>query len=129
MFQNVLSLIHEKEKKALKAIQLAIKKETVKLLNELKGSQNQNDIEDLFELNQLKAHQKKLKAFDINQSNDNGETLLMLAAENGHLNLVHYLLEKGADISKRNSAHETALTLAAENKHFIIVSILANGLS
>lgn len=53
----------------------------------------------------------------------------MLAAENGHLNLVHYLLEKGADISKRNRAHETALTLAAENKHFIIVSILANGLS
>jgi hypothetical protein len=129
MFQNVLSLIHEKEKKALKAIRLAIKKETVKLLNELKGSQNQNDIEDLFDLNQLKAHQKKLKAFDINQSNDNGETLLMLAAENGHLNLVHYLLEKGADTSKRNSAHETALTLAAENKHFIIVSILANGLS
>jgi ankyrin repeat protein len=126
MFQNILALIHEKEKKALKAIQLAIKKETLKLLNELKGSQNQNDIEDLFELNQLKAYQQKLKAFDINQNNDNGDTLLMLAAEHGHLKLIHYLLKKGADISKRNSEHETALTLAAENKHANIVSLLAN---
>ncbi|WP_353274418.1 ankyrin repeat domain-containing protein [Wolbachia endosymbiont (group B) of Hofmannophila pseudospretella] len=51
-------------------------------------------------------------------------TLLMIAAENGHTNIVEILLKKGADVNKKDSYGPTALHLAAKNGHTNIVEIL-----
>lgn len=49
---------------------------------------------------------------DPNLANQNGWTLLMLAAVEGNVPIARLLLEKGADPSLRNNKDETALTLA-----------------
>ncbi len=45
------------------------------------------------------------------------------AAENGHLNVVRYLTEKGADI---HANYEYAIRVASKNKHLDIVKYLTN---
>lgn len=46
---------------------------------------------------------KGLDMPNMNMINSNNETLLHLAAENGHLQIVEYLLERGAQSNIRNS--------------------------
>jgi ankyrin repeat protein len=53
---------------------------------------------------------------------------LLIAAENGHIDVVSLLLNNKANVNDKNPNGSTALTLAAENGHSEIVSILlANG--
>ncbi|WP_353279656.1 ankyrin repeat domain-containing protein [Wolbachia endosymbiont (group B) of Xanthorhoe designata] len=51
-------------------------------------------------------------------------TLLMIAAENGHTNIVEILVEKGADVNVRDHHANTVLYLATNNGHEGIVEIL-----
>lgn len=51
-------------------------------------------------------------------------TMLHAAAHGGHLNVVHFLLSKGASISTLNDVHQTALQAAAENGHLEVVKAL-----
>ncbi|VDD95634.1 unnamed protein product [Enterobius vermicularis] len=61
---------------------------------------------------------------DINATDSDAKTLLMLASENGHINLVRFLVEKNADVNTENSNEETPLTLASENGHIDVVRYL-----
>lgn len=48
----------------------------------------------------------------------------MEAAQEGHLNIVRYLIQKGANIHSETSTGDSALTYACANGHTIIVDIL-----
>ncbi|KAJ6237966.1 ankyrin repeat [Anaeramoeba flamelloides] len=51
-------------------------------------------------------------------------TPLIIASNNGHFQVVKYLVEKGANPDLRNNLGETALDLAKKKGHFLIVKIL-----
>ena len=44
--------------------------------------------------------------------NEKGDTYLILAAYNGHLSLVHALVQAGADVNELNAREQSALTCA-----------------
>jgi len=52
------------------------------------------------------------KGAKLDQTNDKGETALMLAAGAGNEKLVKLLIEKGADVNKKNGAGETVMSYA-----------------
>jgi len=52
---------------------------------------------------------------DINACDSNGNNALMLAAHNGHTEIVKLLLKAGADINKINNNGKTAVEIALEN--------------
>ncbi len=60
-----------------------------------------------------------VKAKDQNQ-----RTPLYIAAAEGHLNIVEYLIEKGADVNAWNNAHQNPLLSAAYYGHSEIVNLL-----
>ena len=53
-------------------------------------------------------------------------TPLHLAALNGHLSVVEYLVYKNADINAKNIYEETPLHYAAQNSHLCVVEYLFN---
>ncbi|WP_274596005.1 ankyrin repeat domain-containing protein [Brachyspira aalborgi] len=53
-----------------------------------------------------------------------GETALMIASENGNLELVQYFVENEANINAEDDNGWTALMKALANKHFEIASFL-----
>lgn len=60
----------------------------------------------------------------VNVRDSLGNTALMMAAKNGHGEIVRYLLSKGADLLLTNRNGDTALTLALKAGHGEIVSFL-----
>ncbi|XP_063795336.1 CARD- and ANK-domain containing inflammasome adapter protein-like [Pseudophryne corroboree] len=65
-----------------------------------------------------------LKGSDVNAVNSSGETLLHVAASNGHVPVIEYLLAKGAKVDAKDRKQETALHRAAENGHTEAVRVL-----
>ena len=61
---------------------------------------------------------------DANLANQNGWTLIMLAAVEGDLPIGRLLIEKGADLSLRNNKEETALTLATHRGFSLFIDLL-----
>ncbi len=61
---------------------------------------------------------------DPNLANQNGWTLLMLAAVEGDLSVGQLLLEKGAAINSRNNKEESALTLATNRGYTLFAELL-----
>lgn len=51
--------------------------------------------------------------FDVNQANEDGHTVLMLASFNGHTEICEYLLDKDAHIEARDPNGRTALMFAS----------------
>lgn len=51
-------------------------------------------------------------------------TPLMEAAQEGHLDLVRYLLESNADVQAQTQTGDTALTYACENGHTDVADLL-----
>uniref|UniRef100_A0A8V5G828 Uncharacterized protein n=1 Tax=Melopsittacus undulatus TaxID=13146 RepID=A0A8V5G828_MELUD len=72
------------------------------------------DIFDAVTKGNLSELEKTLKDNDINKLNPSSETLLHVAAANGHATVMEYLISKG----------KTPLHLAAQNNHSHIVKIL-----
>jgi ankyrin repeat protein len=67
---------------------------------------------------------------DPNLANQNGWTLLMLAAVEGDIPIGRLLIEKGAGINARNNKEDSALTLATHRGHKLFVDLLIlNGAS
>jgi ankyrin repeat protein len=65
---------------------------------------------------------------DLSVRSDAGETILMLAADQGHLGIVEELLTRGAEVNAADAKGATALMLAAFLGHGSIVeSLLAKG--
>ncbi|MFZ8864832.1 MAG: ankyrin repeat domain-containing protein, partial [Rickettsiales bacterium] len=60
----------------------------------------------------------------VNQTNDNGSSLLSIAASVGHLTLVEDLITKGATIDHTNKWNNTALHLASARGFTQIVQLL-----
>lgn len=62
---------------------------------------------------------------DVNEPGGNGKTPLILAAQNGHEDIISYLLERGAEVNGRNAADgTTALMWAANTGRARIVELL-----
>ena len=62
----------------------------------------------------------------MNRRDDEGNTVLIEAASCGHLEIVKYLIEKGADINAKNRNGNTALVEATSKGHLEIVKLLTN---
>ena len=63
---------------------------------------------------------------DVNAKDENGDTVLIVAAGDGLLGVVEVLLENGADVHAKNDLlGRTALHLAALNGHPAVVELLA----
>ena len=61
---------------------------------------------------------------DINATNDDHDTALMEAAEEGNLPAVRNLIAAGANVNLQNEDAESALMMAAEEGHLEVVKIL-----
>ncbi|MGD0648907.1 MAG: ankyrin repeat domain-containing protein [Acidobacteriaceae bacterium] len=64
------------------------------------------------------------QSLDPNLANQNGWTLLMLAAVEGNVPVGRLLIEKGAAINARNNKEDTALTLATHRGFAAFVDLL-----
>jgi ankyrin repeat protein len=64
------------------------------------------------------------QGLDPNLANQNGWTLLMLAAVEGAVPLGQLLIEKGASIDARNNKEESALSLATHRGYTLFVNLL-----
>uniref|UniRef100_A0A663FKD5 Uncharacterized protein n=1 Tax=Aquila chrysaetos chrysaetos TaxID=223781 RepID=A0A663FKD5_AQUCH len=65
----------------------------------------------------LSELERTLKYNDINALNSSSETLLHVAAANGHLTIMEYLISKGAKIDVKDKKGRTPLHGAAEKGH------------
>ncbi len=63
--------------------------------------------------------------YDINATDENGDSALHLAAEKNDTDLVNFLLANGADSSLKNYRSQTPLHVAVENRSFDSAKILA----
>ena len=59
-----------------------------------------------------------------NLANQNGWTLLMLAAVEGHVTMGQMLLERGAKIDATNNKGQTALAIATQKGHTAFAEML-----
>jgi ankyrin repeat protein len=66
------------------------------------------------------------QGLDVNLANQNGWTLLMLAAVEGNVPIGRLLIEKGASLDARNNKDESALMLAT-HRGFTLFAELLNG--
>lgn len=73
----------------------------------------------------LVTHMLSNTETDIEKVDNAGNTALLHAAKNGHLEIIKLLLKNGADFNKTNLQGETALTLSKQNEHQEIVQILS----
>jgi uncharacterized protein len=65
------------------------------------------------------------QGLDPNLANQNGWTLLMLAAVEGDVPIGGLLIGKGADVNARNNKDDSALTLATHRGFAPFVTLLA----
>uniref|UniRef100_A0A8B9EK31 Uncharacterized protein n=1 Tax=Anser cygnoides TaxID=8845 RepID=A0A8B9EK31_ANSCY len=72
----------------------------------------------------LSELEKTLKDNDINALNSSRETLLHVAATNGHLAIMEYLISKGAKPDVKDKKGRTPLHRAAEKGHGDAVKVL-----
>jgi ankyrin repeat protein len=67
------------------------------------------------------------KLVNINVQDTNGKTLLMLASGYNHIEIVRFLLEKGADTTIRDNHGQTAFMEAIANGHSQVIELLKQG--
>lgn len=93
-------------------------------LSHLDGTINYNELSQSFTEGNF-ADKLKNSGIDVNFTNKDGETLLYLAAQNGHTDAVNALLENGADVNKgENNNGWKPLHSAAHNGHTEVVKTL-----
>ena len=62
--------------------------------------------------------------FKVNQKDENGDTMLIYAAEYGKNEIARYLLQNSADVNITNNQGKTALGVAVEKNNFELVELL-----
>jgi ankyrin repeat protein len=65
-----------------------------------------------------------LQTPDINELGQDGYTAMHAAAENGHLEVLRFLIENGAELNPRVTSGQTPLTLAAAADQAEAVALL-----
>jgi len=84
----------------------------------VKQQVNQMLLKGAYDLDLEKVKESLKREADINvQSEEDGNTALYIAIENGDIKMVDYLLKKGADIYIENKYNQDAFELALENDH------------
>ncbi|CAL9686452.1 unnamed protein product [Knipowitschia caucasica] len=74
----------------------------------------------------IRAHLDKFR--DVDSRSDNGQTPLMVAAEQGNLDIVQELIRRGANVNLDDIDSWTSLICAAKEGHFEVVQeLLENG--
>ena len=63
---------------------------------------------------------------DLNAVDGKGQNILMIAAANGHLDIVEFVLNHGGDVNAKDKNGKTAITLASQNGYLDIVECLFN---
>ena len=66
----------------------------------------------------------QLETVNIDHTNEEGKTALMLACERGHEDIVHSLLSAGANVNIQDNNGWTALMIAIEHNHISIIHML-----
>ncbi|WP_158685529.1 ankyrin repeat domain-containing protein [Microbacterium halophytorum] len=64
--------------------------------------------------------------YNVNSVNENGDSLLLLAAQGGHVELVRGLIARGADLAHRNHRGVTPVIAAASRGHHDVVESLVH---
>ena len=80
-------------------------------------------VKKIVDLHKTVGHKHNIQA----DTNNEGETALMLAAKHGYGSIVKTLVSQGADIHHKNKAGESALTLAEKNGFALTRTILKEG--
>jgi ankyrin repeat protein len=60
-----------------------------------------------------------------NRSESSGWTALMVAVQQGHLEIARWLVEQGADVNAKNQHQYSALSMAIEGNHAELIKLLA----
>ena len=60
----------------------------------------------------------------VNMCNENGKTPLMIAAENGHVDIIESLITNGANAFLAGDDKKTAISIAIEKKRHAVIKIL-----
>ncbi len=68
---------------------------------------------------------KTVVGIDINARNNDNETVLMIAARRGDIDLVNLYIAHGAEISLKNNQGETAIDIAKKRGHNKVVNYLS----
>ncbi|XP_074008689.1 CARD- and ANK-domain containing inflammasome adapter protein-like [Numenius arquata] len=127
-FENSSEKHQEKDSPRRKKHGRAIKKKEkeTQLSRAAKPRKDHSDISifDAVAKGYLSELEKTLKDNDINALNSSSETLLHVAAANGHLAIIEYLISKGAKIDVKDKKGRTPLHRAAENGHGDAVKVL-----
>ena len=66
----------------------------------------------------------QLETVNIDHTNEEGKTALMLACERGHEDIVHSLLSAGANVNLQDNNGWTALMRASKHNHISIINVL-----
>ena len=61
---------------------------------------------------------------DVNSTRKNGLTALLMAAKNGHNEVVNTLISEGADVNTKSYKNITPIMIAAQNSHYRVVDTL-----
>ena len=97
----------------------------------LQGDENMNFTFELALLEAVTAGNNEavefllqLETVNIDHTNEEGKTVLMLACERGHEDIVHSLLSAGANVNIQDNKGWTALMRAIEHNHVSIIHML-----
>ena len=78
--------------------------------------------------NFINYFQSMEKNIDINQQFYDGNTLIIISAKEGNLDITKFLCQQGADLNIQNNSGNTALHYAIANQFFSIADVLkSNG--
>uniref|UniRef100_A0A1X7V054 CARD domain-containing protein n=1 Tax=Amphimedon queenslandica TaxID=400682 RepID=A0A1X7V054_AMPQE len=66
----------------------------------------------------------QLETVNIDHTNEEGKTALMLACERGHEDIVHSLLSAGANVNIQDNKGWTTLMMASKHNHISIIHML-----
>ena len=85
-----------------------------------------NELANIVSTGDLGRLEQNILTKNVNSTDGNGFSLLMIASKEGHYNIVEYLVKKGANINYKggNEAENTSLILSIRYKHKNIYKFL-----